>query len=592
MVRKLATKEPIIDTSETGSSNRSSTESSEGSSFTLEAVSGDANDDGEEDEEEEEDTYIRKDLEDCAMPWSQLSSIIYYIDPKGATELPRQTGFQAPDPSTPCPTWGTPECADFIGRARDAELSPWLSVYTEESTARKLADVDLGDRVYKIFVPRLQQAGNRIYSPGLMIYNHIPKVQGLALVNLRDTELFILHKISRKAVLDRLVLRPQRGNPQMNDRQISLLAAREDYFKSKTLPPPAPPPAPPPKPEATEVSSGHALADSSFETLTLTLNASSDSSYKGNKNSEARTETQPTPAKTGRMIIKLTIKKKEKLKAILTHSADSSDGHEEETTIKVNPKEANMPKTPNISAPGCGIAPTQKDPKKFNMPKLPNMPAPSFGIAPTPSASQSKPLAALSLPNFTIPKQTSRSGRKLQPTKKRAAAEISTDTEVLTRIAPAQAKNDIELPSQSNMEIFKKISPKPPQHQNIAMKQPRHSKPESRTSRIEQNPYAKCRVAGDDADSVKFIKVDSDDEYSQVGYPHYATERMRYCSKDHQWLPRSWFEKKLNGRLLHSCRYHGANARPGPVPSRREIRAELAKLEAASLGKGEMNGVD
>jgi hypothetical protein len=200
---KVPTKQLIVDSSEGGSSNKSSSGSEYRSSGSFEAIDDDIN---------EENTYIRKDLEDCATPWNELSHRIYYIDRRGATESPHQTGFKAPDPLTPCPIWGTPECAEFIGRARNVESSPWLSVYTEEPTARKFAHVECGDRLYRIFVPRLQQAGLRVYNPGLMVYNHVPRVGGLTLEDINDTELFVLHKIPKEAVADLLVLLPREYN--------------------------------------------------------------------------------------------------------------------------------------------------------------------------------------------------------------------------------------------------------------------------------------------------------------------------------------------------------------------------------------------
>jgi hypothetical protein len=187
--------------SEGGSSYKSSTGYEEG----LSALVGDL-------EVADDDNENENGIKDYAMPWSELSHTIYYIDRAGATESPHKAGFEAADPLTPCPTWGTPECAEFIGRARDTESSPWLSVYTEEATARKLARVECGDRLYRILVPRLQQAGNRVYNPGLMVYNHTPKVGGLKLEDINDTELFVLHKISAEAVHDLLVLLPREFN--------------------------------------------------------------------------------------------------------------------------------------------------------------------------------------------------------------------------------------------------------------------------------------------------------------------------------------------------------------------------------------------
>ncbi|PQE29474.1 hypothetical protein CJF32_00003232 [Rutstroemia sp. NJR-2017a WRK4] len=635
-------------------------------------------------------------------------------DRAGATESPHQTGFEAPDPLTPCPTWGTPECAEFIGRARDTESSPWLSVYTEEATARKLARVECGDHLYTILVPRLQQAGNRVYNPGLMVYNHTPNVGGLKLEDINDTELFVLHKISAEAVHDLLVLLPRefnpfkagmglteccagkiypemdvdwyeklkRNNPHMNRSQIGLLAAQEEYFRSITLA--AEGALRKPEPKAAKVHTESTEPDPSLRSPTPV--GSSDSSSGGPESLETRSKTQPMPAETTKKIIK--IKKHEgNLTATL---ASPPVKQREEMPPKVKPKKPTI-----VTAP--------------------KPPALGSGAAPTPSQSQNKPRTVPPLSGFTIPKYSNRSGRKIQATEKRAAAELSASTSTPTRAAPiedhdgslpksnvknteqraaaeistnagpptiakpvnvnggslpkskikhtkkraaADISTDTEEPTKTtparthdgplpkcNIKKTKSVAPKQAGHiasklaertaqksaeemvpkpeeqiapepaeymakpaeqmasrpvEHIAGKsaenitptpaghieqnQPQRPKRKPHPSRTWPNPYNKRKVQVDDPDTVKYVKDDSDDEYSQIGYPHYAPERMRYCSKDHQWFPRSWFDQKQNGRLFHTCRYHGAE--PGPVPSKVEVKAELARLEAAFIGNG------
>ncbi|PQE09995.1 hypothetical protein CJF31_00003893 [Rutstroemia sp. NJR-2017a BVV2] len=503
---------------------------------------------------------------------------------------------------------------------------------------------------------------------------------------------------------------------------IGLLAAREEYFRS-TIPATEGAPRKPkrkrkPKPKAAKVHPESTEPDPSFRPRTP--GGSSDSSSEGPDSPELRSKTQPMPAKTSKKIIKF--KKNEgKLTATL---ATPPLIQEEEMPSKMKPKKPIIATTPKPPALGSGIAPT-------------------------PSQSQNKPRIVPPLSGFTIPKYSSRSGRKIQATEKRAAAEISANTDTHTRAAPvkdhggslpksnikntekrvvaemstntgpptiatpvkdnggslpksnikhtekgaaaeistntstptietsvkdhggslpksnikhtkkraaADISADTEEPTRakparthdgplpmSKIKITNNVAPKPAGHiasnpaERIAQKsveciapkpveqiapepaeymasepaghiaekpavhiaprpaghieqnQPQQPKPKTRPPRIWANPYTKRKVEGDDPDSVKYIKVDSDDEYSQPGYPHYAPERMRYCSKDHQWLPRSWFDKKVNGRLLHSCRYHGAEAAaaPGPVPSKVEVKAELARLEAAFKRNGE-----
>jgi hypothetical protein len=385
----------------------------------------------------------------------------------------------------------------------------------------------------------------------------------------------------------------------MDNSQIGLLAAQEEYFRPKA-------PDPPPKPKAANVHSGSMETD--LTVASPTPSASSDSSYRGVDSPEHHSKTQRMPAKTGTKIIKFTKQRDGKLTARLATPPDKTNGQGEEMPSKMKPKKPNTSDTPKTPAPG-------------------------FGIAPTPSQSQNEtltvpPQGSFTIPKFTISKQTSRSGRTLQATKKRAAAEISTDTEAPTETTPAEdhcgflPKNNIKVTKDGAPKPAEDVAPKPTEHVTLklaerlapesaeriaaktakqivpkpaghaAMVQTLQPNSETQPSRIRQNPYAKRRVEGDDPGSVKFVKVDSDDEYSQPGYPHYAPERMRYCSKDHQWLPRTWYDRKVNGRLLHSCRYHGANTAPGPVPSKLEVRAELERLKAASLGEGEKDGVD
>jgi hypothetical protein len=480
----------------------------------------------------------------------------------------------------------------------------------------------------------------------------------------------------------------------MNRSQIGLLAAKEEYFRSITL---AAKDAPrKPEPKAAEVNTESMEPDPSFRSPAP--GGSSDSSSDGPESPEIRSKTQPMLAKTTKKIIK-TKKHEGKLTATLA----SPVKQREEMPPKIKPE-----KPTTVSAP--------------------KPPALGPGIAPAPSQLKNMLRTVPPLSGFTIPKYSNRSGRKIQATEKRAAAEISASTSTHTKAAPikdhdglfqksniknteqrataelstnistptietsvqdhggsltksrikhtkkraaADISTDTEEPTKatparthdgplpkSNIKMSKNFAPKQAGHiaskpaectahklkeqvapeladdiaaekadymaepaeqmasklaehmtlkpvEHIAGKsadnitpspaglneqnQPQRPKHRRGPPRTWPNPYNKRKVEGGDPNIVKYIKDDSDDEYSQIGYPHYAPERMRYCSKDHQWLPRSWFDKKLNGRLFHTCRYHGAKAgaESGPVPSKVEVKAELARLEAAFIGNGE-----
>ncbi|PQE08467.1 hypothetical protein CJF30_00005319 [Rutstroemia sp. NJR-2017a BBW] len=428
----------------------------------------------------------------------------------------------------------------------------------------------------------------------------------------------------------------------MNRSQIGLLAAKEEYFRSITLAAEGAPCKP--EPAAAKFHTESTEPGPSFRSPTP--DGSSGSSSAGPESPETGSKPQPMPAETTKKIIK--IKKRD---GNLTATLESPPVKQREE----------MP--PKIK------------PKKPTVVTAPKPPALGSGTASTPSQSQNKPRTVPPLSGFTIPKYSSRSGRKIQATEKRAAAEISASTSTPTRAAPikdhdgsltnsniknteqraaaetstnagpptiatpvkvnggaaADISTDTEEPTKttparthdrplpkSNIKMTKSVTskqaghvaskpaertaqksaeeivPKPEEQiapkpgddmalepaeymakpaermaskpaEHIAGKsagnitpnsaghieqnQPQRSKRKPRPSRTWPNPYNKRKVEVDDPDIVEYVKDDSDDEYSQIGYPHYAPER--------------------------------------PVPSKVEVKAELARLEAAFIGNRE-----